>query len=151
MGSDSGSAKPRRGDAEGAIADLDKALKLDSHLSNAYVVRGEAKIRVNDFDGAIADCTEALEHDVEDAFAWRVRAMAKSRKGDRFGASADSKECRRLDPHFSETHDWALSRPPAPGSRPRGRLAGSSGAMLQAMMQALRNTQLSATQHAQIT
>ena len=59
-----GKAKYEKGDYDGAIADFDKAISLDSNDVDAYNGRGKAKDRKGDHEGAKADHEKALEREV---------------------------------------------------------------------------------------
>lgn len=64
----SGVAKFKKGDLEGAIVDLTRALEIDPGLVLAYYHRGLAKKQKGDLDAAIADYTRALEIDWASSF-----------------------------------------------------------------------------------
>ena len=53
--SNRGAAKHAKGDFGGAIADSDRALKLEPKYAEAYSNRGNAKADKGDRDGAIAE------------------------------------------------------------------------------------------------
>lgn len=51
--------KCRKGDYEGAIKDLDRALQLNSNDANVHGHRCVARYKLGDKQGAIADCQHA--------------------------------------------------------------------------------------------
>lgn len=57
----SGAEKSEAGDHKGAIADYDRAIKLDPKSSDAYNNRGGEKQDAGDLEGAIADYNHAIE------------------------------------------------------------------------------------------
>ncbi len=64
---DQGCAKYRKGDLDGAIADLTRAISCDPELQDAYFTRGAAKYKANDLNGAIVDFTQAIALDPTDS------------------------------------------------------------------------------------
>ena len=56
-----GYAKQFVGYNEGAIADYDKAIEIESDFAPAYLSRGEVKAELRDYRGAIEDFTRAIE------------------------------------------------------------------------------------------
>lgn len=57
----SGNAKYRRGDLDGALADFTKAIDLKSNDADAYYSRALAKRPKGDHEGALADFRKAGE------------------------------------------------------------------------------------------
>ncbi len=76
----SGIAKLKKNDFDGAIADLNRALQLDPKNPQAYESRGIAKREKHDLDGAIADFNRALQLDPKYAHAYYSRGNAKREK-----------------------------------------------------------------------
>lgn len=62
-----------------AVADFDKALKLDASLTHAYINRGFAKERLGDLKGAEADYREAMKDAAEKKKA--LEGLARLKKG----------------------------------------------------------------------
>ena len=58
---DSGIAKAKRGDWQGAIADFTKTIQMYPRYGIAYYNRGVAREELSDFRGAIADYTKVIE------------------------------------------------------------------------------------------
>jgi tetratricopeptide (TPR) repeat protein len=93
-------AKQHKGDYEGAIGDLDKAIRLNPSDVSAYVHRGLARQGKRDYDSAIADFTKAIELKPNNADAYRVRGDVKGGKGDYDGAIADYTKAIELKPDY---------------------------------------------------
>jgi tetratricopeptide (TPR) repeat protein len=74
---------------QGAIAELDWALKLDPQDPKALACRAAVRIKQGNWQGAIADCNRAIQGGGADATLYRYRARARLEMGDRAGALAD--------------------------------------------------------------
>ena len=110
---DRGLAYARKGDLDRALADYNKALRLDPKLALAYAGRGNAYAKKGDLDRAFADCKEANSPRSE-ACAPRpttTEGLVYARKGDLLlnRAITDCDEAIRLDPK--------LARPTTTGPR----------------------------------
>lgn len=77
------------GDVQGAIAELDWALKLDPQDPKALACRAAVRIKQGNWQGAIADCNRAIQGGGADATLYRYRARARLEMGDRAGALTD--------------------------------------------------------------
>jgi len=87
-----------KGDSDTALADLDKALQLDSKLAPALTARASIYQARGDFDRAIADYDRALRLNQTLVEAYAGRARIYQGKGDLDKALADFDEAVRLDP-----------------------------------------------------
>jgi tetratricopeptide (TPR) repeat protein len=89
-------------DYDRAIADFDRALKLDPKNGYTYDSRGNAYLTKGDYDRAIADLDQAirLERNPNPSFYMR-RSEAHNRKGDYDSAIADANEAIRLSPEYA--------------------------------------------------
>lgn len=79
-----------KGDYDGAIAELNKAIELDPRRAEAYAERGWARRHKGDYDGAIADYSRAIELDPKFSRSrYYNRGYARAKRGDHDGAIAD--------------------------------------------------------------
>ena len=83
-----------------AIADFNRALKIDSDNAYSYNGRGNAWYGKHEYDKAIADYDKALEINPNDAYAYHARGSAWSNKGDYDKCIADATEAIRLNPQY---------------------------------------------------
>ena len=94
----SGNAKHDLKDYKGAIADYNKAIKINPKDSEAYYFRGVAKYRQQDYKAAIADYSKAIELDPKNDKAYHFRGIAKGALGDYRGAIQDYNKAIELNP-----------------------------------------------------
>jgi tetratricopeptide (TPR) repeat protein len=102
---ESGNAKMKKSDWNGAIADFTQVLAIDPQSSVAYNDRAGARQSKNDLDGAIKDYTQALTIDPQMATAYNGRGNAKATKNDVDGAIADFTQAIQLDPTMAIAYD----------------------------------------------
>jgi tetratricopeptide (TPR) repeat protein len=95
-------AKLKKQEWNAAIADLDRALKLNTEFAEAYNDRGRAKKEIGDVDGALADYDRALKVNPKYAPAYNNRAIIKMEKQNLNGALADYNRAINLDPRRAE-------------------------------------------------
>ena len=96
-----GPERQARGDADGAIADYDLALRLNPGHGEAYTNRGAARQAKGDLAGALADFDLALRLNPRDANAYVNRGDVRHARGDLDGALADYAAALRINPqHF---------------------------------------------------
>jgi hypothetical protein len=106
-----GNAKGRLQDYRGAIADYNKAIKLNPNDAKAYNNRGVAKGRLQDYRGAIADFTKAIELNPNLVEAYNNRGIAKGELQDYRGAIADFTKAIKLNPnHAMAYYNRGLSK-----------------------------------------
>jgi Flp pilus assembly protein TadD len=99
-----GLAYDRRGDLERAMADLTKAIDVESTrrypnsslLSNYYVARGDLFYRKHDYDAAAEDYSKAIGRSPVDAASYKKRALARYQAEKLEAALADAEKARRL-------------------------------------------------------
>jgi tetratricopeptide (TPR) repeat protein len=102
----SASDKQEKGDNDGAIADFNRAIKVDPTNAHAYEGRGGAKQAKGDYNGAIADYSRAIELAPINAYvAFVGRSDAKQAKGDYDGAIADYDRAIDLAPIKAEAYN----------------------------------------------
>ena len=90
--------RAEKGDAKGAMAELDWAMQLDGQDGAALTCRGIVKLKLEDWMGAIADFNAALQVNSDDMTAVRNRARAKLLGGDFGGAQADLERAVQANP-----------------------------------------------------
>ncbi len=74
-----------------ALADAERALKVDPNCATAYGIRAEIQISVGHFTEAIDDCKRALECDPHYIDALAFRGLARYRQGQIADAATDLK------------------------------------------------------------
>ena len=84
-----GVARQKKGDLDGALADFDRAIKLNPQDETAYNDRALAKMAKGDLDGALADYDRALQISPRDFKIRANRGVVRQRNGDLDGALAD--------------------------------------------------------------
>ena len=97
----SGNAKYKKGDLDGAVTDYSRAIEIDPKYAEAYINRGVAKGKKGDLDGEIADYSRAIEIDPEYAEAYSNRGLVKRIKGDLDGAVADYSRAIEINPNYA--------------------------------------------------
>jgi len=90
-------ARAETGDVNGAITELDWALKLDPQDAQALACRAAVRIKQGNWQGAIADCNQAIQGGNAEAITFRHRARAKLELGDQAGAVVDLDRALELD------------------------------------------------------
>ena len=88
-----------KGDVEKAMADYDRAIRLDPKFAIAYNNRGDALMTRGDIDKAIADFSTAIKHDPQNVHAYGNRGWAHQRKRDFARALADYGSAIELAPN----------------------------------------------------
>ena len=102
--SNRGNAKNNMGDHEGAIADLDRALKMNPGFAEAYNNRGNTKVNMGDNAGAITDYSQAIKFNSRFTTAYSNRGGAKNNIGDYKGAVADLDHALEIDPQYADAY-----------------------------------------------
>ncbi|TRV45070.1 MAG: tetratricopeptide repeat protein [Microcystis panniformis Mp_MB_F_20051200_S9] len=98
------------GDKQGAIADKNQAIKLNSDDAVAYYNNGVAKYKLGDNQGAIKDFNQAIQINPDYANAYYDRGSAKSNLGDKQGAIKDYNQAIQINPDdadFYNNRGWA--------------------------------------------
>jgi tetratricopeptide (TPR) repeat protein len=99
-----GSGYIKKGQLDRAIADYDKAIKLDPDVAMAYYNRGETYGKKGELDRAIADYDKAIALDPNDADAYNNRGLIYARKGEGDPAIADYDKAIKLDPNIAAAY-----------------------------------------------
>jgi len=108
--SNRGLAYMHKGDADRAIADINKAIELDPTMAVAYFNRGEVYAARGDLDRAITSFDQAIKVDTKYATAYNNRGLVYDRKGDYDRAMADLSKATELaptNPLFFNSLCWA--------------------------------------------
>jgi tetratricopeptide (TPR) repeat protein len=82
-------SRSARGDSDGALDDLERAIRLDARYADAYNDRGTIRERKGDMDGALEDYSRAVEVDPNHGYAQRNRATIYRGRGLRYRAYLD--------------------------------------------------------------
>lgn len=92
------------GDFIQAIANFDRAIKLDPRYFQAYIERGNVKDALQDLPGAIADFTTAIGINPKSAPAYYNRATVMSRSGRRQAAIVDYDKAIEINPKYAQAY-----------------------------------------------
>jgi tetratricopeptide (TPR) repeat protein len=95
--------KERKGDYRGMLADMDRAIFLDSQNARLYYNRGVAKSMLGNKD-ALADYNQAIALDPNEASAYNNRGITKSDLGDNKGAIVDYDKAIALDANDAKAY-----------------------------------------------
>ncbi|WP_299413740.1 serine/threonine-protein kinase [Acaryochloris sp. IP29b_bin.148] len=96
-----GYAKYRKGDYQGAIADYNESIRLNSDSADAFNERGLAKYSLGDYDAALTDYNHSLDLDDQQADAYGNRGLAKHALRDYRAAIEDYDQALRLNPQYA--------------------------------------------------
>ena len=99
-----GIEKAKKGDLDGAMADFDRAIKLNPKDDAPYYNRAQAKWLKKDTAGAIADYTRAIELGSTNPAAYNNRGNARAENNDRDGAIADYTRAIELKPNYARAY-----------------------------------------------
>jgi tetratricopeptide (TPR) repeat protein len=105
-------------DADGALADLDRALSLTPHYFRAYGWRGALLRRRGRTAAALADLDRAVAAEERYPFSSHERSLARRAAGDFLGAAQDLDRAYALDWRYSWI--YASGREPSALERARG-------------------------------
>ncbi|MBI3723823.1 tetratricopeptide repeat protein [bacterium] len=95
-----------KGDFQGALADLTKAIDLSPKDAVSWHNRGSVKHAMRDLDGALADLTRSIELAPRLGLAWSARGQVRYDRGDVDGAIEDYGHAIELDP--AQPDVWSL-------------------------------------------
>ena len=93
-----GLARYKKGDIDEAIADWDRAIRINPGRAEAYLDRGAGHYVKGDTAGALADWNRALQINPRLAAAYCNRGGVRQKEGDLEGALADLNAAIALDP-----------------------------------------------------
>src|SRR5581483_5288199 len=98
-------------DPQGALADLDKCVKLEPRRPGGWAYRANAKAALGDYADAVKDLTRALDlHDPEkpwtpaDGYTFDGRGKFRRQAGDLKGSLEDHDRAIELEPRVA--HFW---------------------------------------------
>src|SRR5258708_2394964 len=91
-------------DLKGAMADLDKAIRIDPKSLQAYAARGSMYQWQGDNDLAIADYNEILRLEPKADYTLYSRGTAYRDKGNLDQAIADYTDALRINPNYTPAH-----------------------------------------------
>lgn len=91
-------------DVVGALADFDKAIKLDPGYAAAYYNSAIAKLRLKNYQGALADSSKAIELSPGESKYYQIRADLHLAAGDYQGTISDSSRRIALNPRGPDTY-----------------------------------------------
>jgi tetratricopeptide (TPR) repeat protein len=91
-----GIIKGQSGDVNGALADLDRAIKINPNYVTAYFARSLLKVSLKDINGAIADLDRAIKINPNDNIAYWLRAKTYLELKNYKNALADSSRAIEL-------------------------------------------------------
>ncbi|MBC1296584.1 tetratricopeptide repeat protein [Nostoc sp. UCD122] len=99
-----GAARYGMEDSQGALADLNEAIRLNPEgiEDTAYSARGLIRAKQGDLKGALADLNEAVRLVPKKASNFKERGDIRSQQQDYKGAIADYNEAIRLKPEYAE-------------------------------------------------
>jgi len=96
-----GITRKKLGDYKGAIADYNKAIKINEKLAESYLSRGLARRDLGDYKEANADFSKAIKINPDYALAYNNRGLVRKILGDLQGAIADYNQAIKLDPDYA--------------------------------------------------
>jgi len=97
-----GILRSRSGDANGALADYDKGLSIDTSLGEGYVDRGATYIALRQYNDALRDINRGLDMGARRPhIAYYDRAIVNEALGNIRGAYQDYKKAVELEPDFT--------------------------------------------------
>ncbi len=99
-----GIARNASGDVEGAVADYQRAIRLQPDYSKPYENRGNARLALGRYREAIADYDAAIRLDPSQATSYYNRGLARDYLGDPASAIPDYDEALRLAPGLVEAY-----------------------------------------------
>ena len=98
-----------QGDHARALADLDRAVRLDPNAAGPHLNLGVVHYRQGDRARALADFDEAIRLSPNYAKAYANRGYTHEVLGDADRALADYREALRLDPDQADARRWLCS------------------------------------------
>ena len=91
-------------DGKKAIADITKAIELDSKNSRFYQTRAMLSAQIGDMNDAVEDLGSMIKLLPRDAHAYEVRGAMLALRGDLASALADLNQAIKLNPNYSSAY-----------------------------------------------
>jgi len=82
-------SRKAKGDRDGALDDLERAIRVDPRSADAHNDRGVIREQKGEADGALQDYSRAIELDAQHPYAFRNRALILIARGQRYKAYQD--------------------------------------------------------------
>lgn len=114
-----GTAKAGLGDYASAIADCNRALKINPKHALAYNNRANNKLRQGNYKGALADCNKSIALDSNSALPYYNRGFVYVNTGNPAGALSDWKKAVAMQPSFAAELNPKIAQLEAQGVRPK--------------------------------
>jgi tetratricopeptide (TPR) repeat protein len=103
----SATSKQRKRDYRGTLADMNRAIAIDSGQARLYSIRGVAKSNLDDSQGALADYNRAIQIDPNLAEAYTNRGYLKGYTlNDSQGALADYSRVIQITPNDADAYTY---------------------------------------------
>jgi tetratricopeptide (TPR) repeat protein len=96
-------------DLNGALTDVNEAIKTDPNYPLAYMMRANIYRHSNNPSLAIADYDRVVQLDPNNANAFVARGMTKLSTSDSQGATADINQAIEINPESADPYRWLLS------------------------------------------
>lgn len=114
-----GTAKAGLGDYDSAIADCNRAIKINSKNALAYNNRANNRIRKGDYAGALSDCNKSIALEPNSGLPYYNRGFAYVNQGNLGGALTDWKNAVRLQASFGAELNPKIAQLEAQGVQAR--------------------------------
>jgi len=95
-----GISKQLMGDLDGAFADVNQSIEIDSSRGGAYYSRGNMYLDLGDYESAIDDFTTAIEKGYNRAYVYNNRGYAYYQLGNDANAKTDYLNATWVDPEY---------------------------------------------------
>ncbi|MBE9234116.1 tetratricopeptide repeat protein [Cuspidothrix issatschenkoi LEGE 03284] len=99
-----GAFRNELGDNQGAIDDLNQAIKINPNFALAYYGRGFVRSQLGDKQGAIDDFNQAIKFNPNFADAYYGRGLVRSELGDKQGAIDDYTQAIKFNPNYAKAY-----------------------------------------------
>jgi tetratricopeptide (TPR) repeat protein len=97
--------KLEKDDDQGALADMNRAIKINPNNADFYHFRARIKRRKNDNQGELSDLNRAIQINPNNANSYPYRAAIKRNKKDFQGALADLNRAIQINPNNADSYN----------------------------------------------